>query len=310
MKTVIILGGTSHIAKGLISRFLKQPDFRIEWFGRSESRMSDFLQAEHLSGNIGLHSDYDSLPGIHGDALINCVGAGTPDKLKEDYTLWFTVLEKYDNLCLDYLAKNNPDALYINFSSGAVYGHHSGEKEFRTDPNRIQVADYYALAKIYSEAKHRANRNLNIADIRIFSYFSRYADPNSGYLMTDILKAVLNKSILKTTDSDLIRDYISPDDLFALVCRCLAAGKLNTALDAFSGKPVSKKEILAAFQDKFDLKIEVSSSLSSGKSPNSTVSAYLPEDRSAGKLGYIPKHSSIDGLLQETGAAVAGVPRG
>ena len=310
MKTVIILGGTSHIAKGLISRFLKQSDFRIEWFGRSESRMSDFLQSEHLSGDIALHSDYTLLPSIHGGALINCVGAGTPDKLKEDYTLWFTVLEKYDNLCLDYLTKINPEAVYINFSSGAVYGHNAGVKEFRADPNRIQVADYYALAKIYSEAKHRANRNLNIVDIRIFSYFSRYADPNSGYLMTDILKAILNKSVLKTTDSDLIRDYISPDDLFALVCRCLAAGKLNTAMDAFSNKPVSKKEILAAFQEKFDLKIEVSPSLSSGKSPNSTVSAYLPEDRSAGKLGYIPKHSSIDGLLQETGAAVAGVPRG
>ena len=303
MKTVIILGGTSHIAKGLISRFLKQPDFRIEWFGRSESRMNDFLQSEHLSGNITLRSDYDSLQRIHADALINCVGAGTPDKLKEDYTLWFTVLEKYDNLCLEYLTKINSDALYINFSSGAVYGHNSGVMEFRADPNRIQVADYYALAKIYSEAKHRANRDLNVVDIRIFSYFSRYADPNSGYLMTDILKAVLNKDVLKTTDSDLIRDYISPDDLFTLVCRCLAAGKLNTAMDAFSGSPVSKQEILAAFQKRFDLKIEVSSSLSAGKSPNATVSAYIPQGRSAGKLGYIPEHSSLDGLLMETEAA-------
>lgn len=303
MKTVIILGGTSHIAKGLISRFLKQPDFRVEWFGRSAERMAAFLNSERLSGNIALHGGYDDFYSVRADAVINCVGAGTPDKLKDDYTLWFTVLEKYDNLCLDHLTKINSGAVYINFSSGAVYGHNSGVKEFRADPNRIQVADYYALAKIYSEAKHRANRDLNIVDIRIFSYFSRYADPNSGYLMTDVLKAVLNKGVLKTTDSDLIRDYISPDDLFALVCRCLASGKLNTAMDAFSGKPVSKKEILAAFQERFGLKTEVDSSLSAGKSPNATVSTYIPQDRSAGKLGYIPEHSSLDGLLIETEAA-------
>ena len=302
MKTLIFLGGTSHLAKGLISRFLKLPEFRIEWFGRSESRMSDFLQSEHLSGDITLHPDYNLLHGIHGDALINCVGAGTPDKLKEDYTLWFTVLEKYDNLCLDYLTKINSDALYINFSSGAVYGHNAGVKEFRADPNQIQVADYYALAKIYSEAKHRANRDLNIVDIRIFSYFSRYADPNSGYLMTDIMKAVMNKAVLTTTGSDLIRDYISPDDLFALVCHCLAAGKLNTAMDAFSGKPVSKKEILAAFVERFGLRTEIQPLESS--SPNSTASVYVPRDHTAEMIGYRPQYSSLDGLVLETAAAV------
>ena len=301
MKTLIFLGGMSHLAKGLISRFLKLPEFRIEWFGRSESRMSDFLQSEHLSGNIALHSDYDSLPGIQGDVLINCVGAGTPDKLKEDYTLWFTVLEKYDNLCLDYLTKINSNARYINFSSGAVYGHNSGENEFRADPNRIQVADYYALAKIYSEAKHRANRNLNIVDIRIFSYFSRYADPNSGYLMTDVLKAVLSREVLKTTDSDLIRDYISPDDLFKLIGCCIGQTKINTALDAFSGKPVSKQEILAAFREKFGLQIEILP-LKSG-SPNSTASVYVPRDHTAETIGYRPQLSSLNGLILEAASA-------
>ena len=302
MKTVLIIGGTSHIAKGLIARFLEQPDFRVEWFGRSAERMAAFLNSEQLSGNIAFHGGYEDLFSVRGDALINCIGAGTPDKLKDDYTLWFTVLEKYDNLCLDYLKQVNPAALYVDFSSGAIYGRETDGTGYRIDPNRIQVPDYYALAKLYSEAKHRAHADLNIVDIRIFSYFSRYADPNSGYLMTDILKAILNKDVLKTTDSDLIRDYISQDDLFALIRCCMAQEKLNAAFDAFSGKPVSKLEILAAFQEKFGLRTEIAE-LGSG-SPNSTASVYIPKDHTAGNIGYQPRFTALEGLIRETSAAL------
>ncbi|MBO4632081.1 MAG: NAD(P)-dependent oxidoreductase [Lentisphaeria bacterium] len=302
MKTVIILGGTSHIAKGLIGRFLKQPDFRIEWFGRSAERMEAFLDSEQLSGNIAVHGGYEDFFSVRCDALINCVGAGTPDKLKDDYTLWFFVLEKYDNLCLDYLKQINPAALYVDFSSGAIYGRDPGGTGYRIDPNRIQPPDYYALAKLYSEAKHRANLDLNIVDIRIFSYFSRYADPDSGYLMTDILKAVLKHDVLKTTGQDLVRDYISPDDLFALIQCCQARPKINTAFDAFSRKPASKLEILSAFQEKFGLRTEIAD-LGSG-SPNSTASVYIPRNHTAETIGFKPRFTALDGLIRETDAAV------
>lgn len=303
-KTVLILGGTSHIAKGLISRFLKRPDFRIEWFGRSAKRMKSFLDAEQFSGNIAIHEQYDDFYSTPGGVLINCIGAGTPDKLKDDYTLWFTVLEKYDNLCLDYLKQVNPAALYIDFSSGAVYGRDAAaDAHYKIDPNRIRTPDYYTLAKLYSEAKHRANPDLNIADIRIFSYFSRYADLNSGYLMTDILKAVRQKTVLKTSGSDLIRDYISPDDLFALINCCIVQEKINTALDAFSRKPVSKKEILSAFRERFELKTEIVSAAASEGSPNATASVYVPINRNAESIGYRPEYSSLEGLLIETRAA-------
>ncbi len=302
MKTIIILGGTSHIAKGLISRFLKQPEFRVEWFGRSADRMEAFLNSERLSGDIAVHGGYEDFFSVRGGTVINCIGAGTPEKLKNDYTLWFTVLEKHDNLCLDYLKQINPAALYVDFSSGAIYGREPGGTGFRLDPNRIQPPDYYALAKLYSEAKHRAHTDLNIVDIRIFAYFSRYADSDSGYLMTDILKAVLKQDVLKTTGQDLVRDYISPDDLFALIQCCQARPKINTAFDAFSRKPVAKLEILTAFQEKFGLRTEIAE-LGSG-SPNSTASVYIPRDHTAGNIGFQPRFTALEGLIRETDAAL------
>ena len=304
-KTVLLLGGTSHIAKGLISRFLASGRFKIEWFGRSRQRMEAFLSETKLSGNISIHEDYEELTDTNGDVLINCVGAGTPSQLKNDYTLWFSVLEEYDNICLDYLRHVNSQALYVDFSSGAVYGRGAGESSFRVNPNAIACADFYSLAKLYSEAKHRAFAELNIVDIRIFSYFSRYADPSSGYLMTDILKAILSKSVLNTTGEDVIRDYISPDDLFALILCCMRQPKINKAFDAFSRAPVSKQDILAAFKEQFDLKIEVAEPIAA--SPNQTPSIYLPWDKTAGEIGFAPRHSSLEGLLLETKTRVSEV---
>ena len=297
-KTILILGGTSHIAKGLVYRFLAREQCRIEWFGRSRERMEAFLAKEGLSGDIAVHEGYGASENTNADVLINCVGAGTPSQLKADYTLWFSVLEKYDNLCLDYLQNVNPKALYVDFSSGAVYGRDSKDASFRINPNSLVPADYYALAKLYSEAKHRAFREYNIVDIRIFSYFSRYADLKSGYLMTDILNAILNNEVLNTSGQDMIRDYISPDDLFSLIECCMNQPRINMALDAFSKASVSKQEILTAFGERFGLRTEVSSPIAS--SPNATPSVYVPLDRSSGKIGYSPVHTSLEGLLLET----------
>lgn len=296
-KTILLLGGTSHIAKGLITHFLQDNHFSIEWFGRSRQRMKAFLDENGLSGNITIHENYDSLLETRGDALINCVGAGTPAELKGDYTLWFTVLEKYDNACIDYLRQINPKALYIDFSSGAVYGRGQSETSISINPNDIRIPDFYALSKLYSEAKHRAYSEYNIVDIRIFSYFSRYADFSSGYLMTDILKAITNNSTLKTSKEDVTRDYISPDDLFALIECCLAQQKINTAIDAFSTKSVSKQEIIDTFIRDFKLKVEFS--LPNVSSVNATPSIYTPKNFNARQIGYSPTHSSLSALLYE-----------
>ena len=303
-KTILILGGTSHIAKGLIARFLTDTSCRIEWFGRSALRMETFLTGAQLSGNIRVHENYDGFYETDGDVLINCVGSGTPSELKGDYTLWFTVLEKYDNLCLDYLRQVKPKSLYIDFSSGAVYGRNQSEAVYSINPNVICNADFYALAKLYSEAKHRAFSVLNIIDIRIFSYFSRYADLSSGYLMTDIIRSIVNDTPLKTSSENVVRDYISPDDLFSLIECCMAQPKINAAFDAYSLKSVSKQEIIDVFRQDFNLKTDVSTLNVS--SINSTPSVYLPHIFNAKALGYSPVHSSLSALRHEAEIILGG----
>lgn len=308
MKKIAFLGGTSHVGEGLISRFLADKDVSLSWFGRSAEKMKKFLHTNSLSGNIQLKEGYDDFPDGAYDVIINCVGAGTPEALKENYSLWFTVLEQFDNLALDYLREVNEKVLYVTFSSGALYGRNlqSATDEnscYSINPNKIGIPDYYAVAKLYAEAKHRSLSRLNIVDLRIFAYFSRFADPDSGYLMTDILKALLDKKPLNTRKNDLVRDYIAPDDLYSLVLLCMNQESINRSLDAYSAAPVSKTEMLKAFSEKFKLQVNFVDDIAP-VSPNATSSVYCSNCHFAEKIGYRPKYTSLEGLADELAHAL------
>lgn len=301
---IAILGATSHIARGLIDRFLRTESAQLVLFGRSRGRIEAFLDSIGKRGKTEIVAGYDSFDSDRYDAVINCVGAGAPAKLGDDRSVWFTLTEEFDNLVLNYLKTRNPAALYLNFSSGAVYGRGGNapfreEDEVRLRVNDLPSSDYYTVARIYSEAKHRSMTGQRIADLRIFSYFSRFAEPTLGYFMTDVLKALLEKSVLETRPGDMIRDYVDPEDLFALVGLCLRQQNLNAAFDAYSAAPVGKFELLAAFEKEFGLRWRLTGG-SGDSGPNGEKNIYCSGMFRAETLGYRPRFSSLDSLLNET----------
>ena len=100
------------------------------------------------------------------------------------------------------------------------------------------------------------------------------------------------------------RDYLTPSDLYRLICCAISQKHLNAAVDAFSRHPVSKTEMLEHFSTKFGLEIVWRDSEVALASPNATRKSYLPLDFSARKLGYQPQFSSLEGLEREMIAAL------
>lgn len=300
---IAIIGANSHIAKGLINNFLQSGKAVLHLFTRSTDTVNDFLALTRKAGSsVRISNNYDGLGETTYDAIINCVGAGAPNKLKDNYSNWFTINEKFDNLVLDYL-HSKPGTLYINFSSGAVYGRNNSAP--RTEDtanniavNHIQPEDYYSIVNLNSEAKHRSFKNLRIADIRIFSYFSRFADLDSGYFITELIRHVLQNKILETTDVNIVRDYIHPDDLFSLIMKCIKTTEINTAFDAVSAQPVDKMQILEYFSKYYALKYKINGELEL-ISPSGTNNIYCSAFNKAESLGYVPRFSSLDTLKQE-----------
>lgn len=302
LKNIAILGATSHIAKGLIHNFLETQRYRLFLFARSTDSVHSFVkeQCEHSDACILPFDGFDT--GQY-DVIINCVGFGDPCKLKNAGTDVFEVIEHYDALALHYLMRN-PHTLYIHCSSGAVYGVPT-EYPVHDDTkacipiNQIEPVHHYGIAKLYAEAKHRAYAAYRIVDLRIFSYFSRFIDLHTGYLISHIITCCKEKKTFVTTPSNIVRDYVHPNDFFHLVQHCMANEKINDAVDVYSAQPISKFEILDYFHHAYGLQYEITRDAAI-INVTGEKDRYYSTSRKAEKIGYIPRYTSLDVIREES----------
>lgn len=303
---IAIFGSNSHIAKSLINNFLKDTGFSLHLYTRSLDKSRSFLKSigRVVSEDCVIHGSYKDFLRPSYDVIINCVGTGASNKLKGNYTDYFTITEEYDNLAINYLRNTCADTLYISLSSGAVYGRGlsapAGESTLNClRVNHISVEDYYAIARINAEAKHRAFNKLNIVDLRVFSYFSRFIDLSESYFVAEALDCILKKKMFVTDNVNFVRDYIHPQDLYSIVRKCIYAGKINAAFDAVSRKPVTKKEILDYFSSAYGLKYKIGR-LQSHASPTGQKNIYCSNYNSASSIGYKSAFSSMDAIKDES----------
>ncbi|MFA7653857.1 MAG: NAD(P)-dependent oxidoreductase [Candidatus Magasanikbacteria bacterium] len=303
---IAILGATSNIARGLISNFLLDSKVELHLYTRSPEKLKIFFDALHCPNqprtiNVG-YQEFGNNPY---DVIINCIGVGTRNKLQGDYTLYLTVTEEYDNMVIKYLCNICPNAIYISFSSGVVYGGEflaPAEEDTKNiiPVNHIKSEEYYTIARLNSETKHRSFNHLNIVDLRIFSYFSRYSSMGDSYFITDVMNSILNNKILITDNVNIVRDFIHPQDLYSMICQCIAAKRINSAFDVSSSKPVEKREIINYFASEYGLKYEIGWAANHA-SPTGVKNNYYSRNNKSFKFGYKPVYSSMDAIKDESG---------
>lgn len=300
-KKIAILGATSHIAKGLIYNYNKKGTNELFLFGRSKDRLREFLKSIECEKNFHL-KDFEEVNKERYDVIINCIGISSASNFKERVSSYFRLTEQFDNLVLDYL-NDHPDTLYINFSSGAAYGTDfsvpADESTFsRWDINHLSEADYYGIAKLNSEAKHRALKDMNIVDLRVFGYFSRFIDLNSLFLLTELILCTKECKEFVTGSDNIVRDYVHPKDLFELLDKCIERHRLNDIFDVYSLKPISKFEILDFFQKEYGLEYIINNGFASPSTTGSKNNYYSISKRARG-IGYTPQFTSLDSIVQE-----------
>jgi hypothetical protein len=300
MKNIAIIGGTSHISKNLIYYFLlekeKELDCQLHVYARNDFKMRKIInlmqnltQERFINKKIISYIDPNTLFETNFDVIINCIGPGTD---VQDYSDYFRVTEAWDNLIIDYLTlRKHPDCLYINFSSGTVHK--------KIDINNIQKSDFQAIAKINSEAKHRSFENLNILDLRLYAFFSRFADlENDNYFINKVIKCIRNKKVFETSPDSFIRDFIHPEDLYNIIREfTVNEYKINKAYDVMSRRAIDKFAILNYFKHTYNLVYDTIGNLnfysSTGKKDE-----YYPKDYES-IIDYVPEYTSLGGIVKE-----------
>jgi len=300
---IAILGATSQIAQDLILSFSKNQDYDFLLFGRNIELLEKWINSENLSdkyqvqeySEFGNHQKYD--------VIINFVGIGDPAKAKKMGRDIFKITEQYDDMALEYL-KQHKKTQYIFLSSGAVFGGNYQEPVDKDtvatiDINNLKSTDWYTIAKLYAEAKHRSLSDLSIVDVRLFNYFSHRQNIDARFLITDIVRAIKNQEIFKTSTDNIVRDYIGPSDFFQLIMLILKhSSTINYSIDVFSRKTIDKISMLKALESEFNFKYELQSSNNS-ENPSTCKTNYFSRNTKAINLGYKPSLDSLDLIIGE-----------
>ena len=293
-----ILGCTGHVGKNIMYFFGSEKIVELYLFSRDKKRLSDTIEYCEISDTVSSRT-YNEFNKLDFDVIINCVGISDTAKIEFEGNTILKLTEDIDSMIMEYMQKHTNTKL-INFSSGAVYGEQvdSPIKDSTLPVNRSKDVSSYASAKIESEIRHREQDKLNIIDLRLFSFFSRFMDLNSRFLISEIIRSIEQKKTLITNEFDFFRDYIHPKDLFSFLKKCIEKKHINDVFDLYSKKPIGKFELLESLQDKYGLLYEIRPS-SGFSSPTGFKKNYFSESRKAKLLGYEPEYSSLGTIEDE-----------
>ncbi|MBT7557039.1 NAD(P)-dependent oxidoreductase [Candidatus Woesearchaeota archaeon] len=299
---IAILGATSQIAQDLLLSFSRHKSYEFSLYGRNVELLEEWINIVNLDKKYQIQEYSNFNNNQKYDLIINFVGIGDPAKVQEMGNNIFKITEQYDEMVLEYL-KCNKETKYIFLSSGAVYG---GDYEKPVNENTVAMIDinnlgptnWYTIAKLYAEAKHRSLSDLPIVDVRVFNYFSHTQDMSASFLITDIIHAIKNKEVFKTSSENIARDFITPPDFYNLIRTIIDFKPINIALDCYTKSPVLKFDLLSEFGSKFGLKYEVDKDIDIVNATGAKLN-YYSTNKIAKNMGYTPTNTSIDGVIQE-----------
>lgn len=303
-QTLALLGANSQIARDLICAIGARHHLLL--YVRDVPAMEVWLRDRQLE-NCATVQGYDAYDALPHDAVLNFVGVGDPRRAIQMGSSIFDVTRKFDEIALEGL-KRNPGRRYLFLSSGAVYGDIFQQPVTATSRaafaiNSITSHDWYAVAKLHAELRHRAWAEAPIVDLRVFNYFSRSQDLSARFFITDLLRAIVADGTVTVSADFMVRDFMHPSDFHQLVECVLAAPAANMAIDCYSAAPVDNATLLQALHERFGLRYETAPP-SEAVIVNATGAKthYYSLNHKAETLGYCPVYSSLAGVLEETNA--------
>lgn len=299
---VAILGATSQIAKDLIESFVNQTDYHCDLYSRNSRFVLDWLRSVNENNHYNVLGYDEFTISKKYDMIINFVGIGDPAAIKKMGIKIFDVTYKFDALVLHYL-ESHPSTKYVFLSSGAIFGGDFSEPVTENSTANININsltsnDWYSIAKFYAEARHRASNEFPIIDVRVFNYFSHTQDTNARFFITDIVRAIKNHEVLKTSKLNIVRDFITPVDFYQLI-QCISnSAPNNLSVDCYTKAPIDKFTLLSELNKKHKLEYEVSDKTNVVNGTGEKIK-YYSSNKVAKVLGYCPEHSSLSGIMKE-----------
>lgn len=300
MTRIAILGASSQIAGDLILAFSSAKSaHELYLFARDPERVDAWQKENGISYPCRTYERFGSQP--H-DLVINFVGVGDPARAKRMGADIFEVTQRFDDLALTSL-RQHPSRRYIFMSSGAAYGSSFGspvdvDTSARYNINSLTPQDFYPIAKLHAECRHRAMPDLAITDVRIFNFFSRTHDPNARFFITDLLRAIRDQTTIDVSPEYMMRDFVIPEDFHHLIECVISTSPENQVYDCYSAAPIDKPTLLDVMKREFGLSYRVGDA-SVAVNATGAKPCYFSNNHRAERIGYRPSFTSEQGVVRE-----------
>ena len=121
---------------------------------------------------------------------------------------------------------------------------------------------------------------------------------SARFLITDIVRAIRDKTVLKTSSDYIVRDFIHSSDFYNLVIALLTSPASNNVVDCYSKAPIDKPTLLKVMQENFGLRYEIIET-NAGVNATGNKPYYYSLNTKAEEFGYQPCLTSSEGLLLE-----------
>jgi nucleoside-diphosphate-sugar epimerase len=301
---IAILGATSQIARDLTQGLGALNEHKLNLYARRPDIVRNCMKFQPTANFTACaFEDFESLNDKF-DAIINFVGCGNPARVSKLGTSILETTHEFDSLALNYL-KRNVSCRYIFLSSGAVYGGGfetpADDQKYAVHPiNQLGMQDWYGMAKVFAETRHRALAELPIVDLRVFNYFSQSTDIEARYLISDILRSIRNGEVLHTSQENLVRDYIGPKDFLQLILKVLMAPPQNVAIDCFTRAPVDKISLLECMKNEFGLSYQFVEQRTGLFATGGKLNYFSKSRKATDLFGYTPEETSIDLVVDQS----------
>lgn len=250
MKKIVIIGCKGFIGKNVYDFFAGDPAF--DCWGAD-------VVVDYISTNYYLidstNSDFNELFETHSfDFCLNCSGAASvPDSLL--HPLRDFSLNTYNAIkMLDSIKRHNPQCVFINMSSAAIYGNPALLPINEED--ECNPVSPYGLHKLITEKvchEYHQYFGLKTCSLRIFS---AYGPGLKKQILWDVYqKSIGSDSVSLFGTGDETRDFIFITDIINAIKIIIEKGDFNAAVyNVASGVEVSIKEVAMLFLGELNYK--------------------------------------------------------
>lgn len=289
---IAIIGATGYIGRSLARTFAVNDHDPLVLFARDPNA----LRPEEWPAHVAIKplAEFTAAPfGL----VINAIGAGDPARVRAMGSEILDVTQTWDRRVLETMTDV---AHYVFLSSGAVYG-----DVFNSPPERRAIDPLptghendtppYVTGKLAAEARHRANTDRSILDLRVFGYADNSISLTGKFFLADLARSVATGGDMVTSPDDMIRDYAGAAELHQLIHCWLKAGASNQPLDIYTLAPVSKFALLDEAAARFKFAVKYSDKVAA--SPTGHKAIYASGWHAADALGYKPTRNSMQVVM-------------